>query len=180
AVWTALGHIYGFTNTNRRSVPFSTASKLATLSTLGLLLQMAYGAFNAGLKAGHVSDTWPLMLGRWMPQDLLNQIQPPALNLVAAPLTVAFIHRWLAFILLVFVGVALYVIGRLSLESGLRKVLRWIAALSALQIGLGIAVVVSRVSIAVALLHQANALALFVLAVYSLHRLRNRDAIAAA
>ena len=76
AVWTALGHMYGFSAVEGRA-HWSPASKVALIATIGLLIQMAYGAFTAGLKAGHISNTWPLMLGRWVPPALLQQVQPP-------------------------------------------------------------------------------------------------------
>jgi heme A synthase len=53
-----------------------------------------------------------------------------------------------------------------------------IGALGVLQIALGISVVVSGVDIALALLHQFNAICLFIASVFVLHRLRGRDAAA--
>ncbi len=50
-----------------------------------------------------------------------------------------------------------------------------IVTLVLLQIGLGVYVVVSHGQIAIALLHQANAIALFAATVYLLHRLRAAD-----
>jgi heme a synthase len=178
AEWTALGHAFGFGSAEERG-RWSAPSLVALLATMGLLVQMAYGAFTAGLRAGLVSDTWPMMLGRWVPRELLGQLQPAAANLVAAPLTVAFIHRWLAVLVLALAGAAYYVIGKTKAQPQVRVGLRWIAALSVVQMALGVAVVVSHVSIAVALLHQANALALFVLAVFVLSGLRRHDAVAA-
>ena len=176
ALWTALGHRYGFRG-SRSSAPWSSASKAAVIAMLGLLVQMAYGAFTAGLKAGHVSDTWPLTLGRWIPSGLLNQMQPPFLNLIAAPLTVAFIHRWLAVLVLILAGFAVHAVGKSQMDThDLRVPLQGLCASAVLQFGLGIAVVISRVNIIVALLHQANALAFFGLAIIALHRLRSRDA----
>ena len=37
-----------------------------------LILQITYGGMTAGLKAGHVSDTWPLMFGKLIPPRLFN------------------------------------------------------------------------------------------------------------
>src|ERR1041385_7218575 len=66
SLWTAFGHKYGFPE---RSKPakWSLPSKLALTSFLLLLIQISYGAMTAGLKAGHVSDTWPLMFGKLIP-----------------------------------------------------------------------------------------------------------------
>jgi cytochrome c oxidase assembly protein subunit 15 len=174
SLWTALGHYYGFPPQGG-AVKWSVASAATLAGLLFLLLQMAYGSFTAGLKAGHVSDTWPLMLGRLVPPGLLLQVEPPLLNLVDAPLTVAFIHRWLAFIVLI-IGVAIYLILRQQKPGRtVAKGLGLLMALTLLQIVLGISVVLSRVEIAIALLHQANALALFVVVIYLLNRLRAAD-----
>jgi cytochrome c oxidase assembly protein subunit 15 len=174
SLWTALGHVYGFPDYSQ-AAKWSRASLLASAGLVALLVQMAFGGFTAGLKAGHVSDTWPLMLGRLVPQGLLGQVQPAALNLVDAPLTVAFIHRWLA---LAVLAVALLVYGSVRrgiLADELRMGVTLLVALTALQIALGIAVVLSRVEIVLALVHQLNAIGLFGTTVYLLHRLRARD-----
>ncbi len=48
--------------------------------------------------------------------------------------------------------------------------------MAALQITLGMLVILSYVNIVIALLHQANAILLFVLAIYFIHRFRALDA----
>jgi cytochrome c oxidase assembly protein subunit 15 len=174
SVWTGLGHVYGFGDPARPN-RWSAGSRLALVGLIALLLQMAYGAFTAGLKAGHVSNTWPLMLGRLIPPGMLDQITPPLLNLVAAPLTVAFIHRWLAVLVLVLGLVSYDVIRRLNLPKRIVAGLKLALVLGLIQIGLGIAVVISGVTIAIALLHQLNAIALFITTVFVLHRLRSDD-----
>lgn len=174
SLWTALGHAYGFPDYSQAAK--WSGSSLSALAAFGLLLvQMAFGGFTAGLKAGHVSDTWPSMLGRLIPQGLLSQVEPPALNLVDAPLTVAFIHRWLAFAVLTAAVVVYETIRRRVLDNELRTCISLLVTLTALQIGLGIAVVLSHVEILLALVHQLNAIALFATTVYLLHRLRARD-----
>src|SRR3990172_3343918 len=63
SLWTALGHKYGFPDQNKKA-KWSLPSQLALLSFILLIIQISYGGMTAGLKAGHVSDTWPLMLDR--------------------------------------------------------------------------------------------------------------------
>ena len=72
AVWTALGHRYGFVAAQGRRTAGRWPARSPSSPRIGLLIQMAYGAFTAGLRAGHVSNTWPLMLGRWVPPALLR------------------------------------------------------------------------------------------------------------
>src|SRR5574338_736718 len=80
SLWTAFGHRYGFP----RKARFSLASKLGGVAFAVLLIQLAYGGFTAGLKAGLVSNTWPLMFGRLIPANLLN---PPS-NVIETPHTI--------------------------------------------------------------------------------------------
>jgi heme A synthase len=61
-------------------------------------------------------------------------------------------------------------------QSGLDMILLGLIALVVLQICLGILVVLLHVPLSIALLHQANALALFVLGVILIHRLGVRSA----
>jgi len=172
--WTALGHLYGFPDSTKKS-RWSTASRWTILALILLLVQSAYGGFTAGLKAGHISDSWPRMLGRLVPAGLLNQVRPTLLNLVAAPLTVAFIHRWFAFAVLLTALFAYPSIRRRTRPSEIVFGVWLILAAGVLQIVLGIAVILFHVQMALALLHQANAIVLFAAALYVLHRLRAAD-----
>ena len=70
ALWTALGHRYGFPDKSRKA-RWSLPSKLALVSFVFLIIQISYGGMTAGLKAGHVSDTWPLMFGKIIPPESL-------------------------------------------------------------------------------------------------------------
>jgi heme A synthase len=64
---------------------------LALTGTL-LGLQIVWGAFVAGLKAGHYANTFPLMAGRLVPPGLLAY-RPAAAAFVENPLTVQWTHR---------------------------------------------------------------------------------------
>src|SRR5512145_2140908 len=80
ALWTALGHKYGFSDTNKKA-KWSVPSKLALVSFILLVIQITYGGFTAGLKAGHVSETWPLMFGMWLPPNLFSSL----INILESP-----------------------------------------------------------------------------------------------
>lgn len=62
-----------------------------------LFVQLTYGAFMAGLKAAMAAPTWPDINGTWIPQALLHN------NLVSDRINVHFIHRTLAYLLLVLI-----------------------------------------------------------------------------
>ncbi|MCL4274724.1 MAG: COX15/CtaA family protein [Anaerolineales bacterium] len=170
ALWTALGHKFGF-HTATQKAKWSLPSKLALWSTVILLIQIAYGGLTAGLKAGHVSSTWPLMLGRWIPPNLFNSW----VNLFETPQTVVFIHRWLAWIGVILVPLVIYIVKKQNYPADIHKGLWWLFGVVVLQITLGVLTVLSYVNIVIALIHQANAIVLLGLAVYFIHRFRALD-----
>lgn len=171
ALWTAFGHQFGFPEAGKK-VNWSLPSKLALGSFVILSLQIAYGGMTAGLKAGHVSSAWPLMFGRWVPPNLFNSF----INLFESPQTIMFIHRWFAWVGLLAVPYVFWVVKRQNYPSDIQKGLAWLVGVVALQITLGVWTVLSFVNIVVALVHQANAIVLFGLAVYFIHRFRALDA----
>jgi cytochrome c oxidase assembly protein subunit 15 len=163
SLWLALGHKSGFRRGPRRSVLAGAA--LASLALL--VIQIAYGGLTAGLKAGHLSDTWPLMFGTLVPPGLFSS---PG-GLVAAPATVLFIHRWLAFAGLAALPVVYWKARRNNAGRAFLAGLKWLAALAVLQVVLGVLTLLGHVQLTVALLHQASAVALFSLAIYLVYQL---------
>jgi len=170
SLWTALGHKYGFPDTNRK-VKWSLPSKLTAWSIALLILQISYGGMTAGLKAGHVSDTWPLMFGKWIPPNLFNSW----INLFETPQTIVFVHRWLAWSGLIVVPLVYYFVKKQNYPQDIKKGLLWLIGVVALQITLGVLTILSYVNIVIALAHQTNALVLFMLGIYFIHRFRALD-----
>ncbi len=64
---------------------------------LVLFFQLIYGALMAGHKAATAAPTWPTINGNWWPAQLFT----PFVNIVENKITVHFIHRALAYILVV-------------------------------------------------------------------------------
>jgi len=170
ALWTAFGHKYGFHDSNKKA-KWSLASKMAVVSFIFLIIQITYGGFTAGLKAGHVSDTWPLMLGKLIPPNLFNSW----INLIESPQTIVFIHRWFAWLGIILVPAVFYIAKKQNYPAEIQNGLKWLIGVVALQITLGVLTILSYVNIVVALIHQANAIFLFGLALYFIHRFRALD-----
>jgi cytochrome c oxidase assembly protein subunit 15 len=169
AIWTATGHRYGFHQTGKAK--WSLPAKLAIVSFVVLIIQITYGGFTAGLKAGHVSDTWPLMLGKWIPPNLFNSW----VNIFETPQTIVFIHRWFAWLGIILVPVVYYIVKKQNYPADIQKGMIWLIGVVVLQITLGVLTILSYVNIVIALLHQANAILLLGLAVYFIHRFRALD-----
>lgn len=146
------------------------ATAAVTIALCFLTLQIIYGGMTAGLKAGYLSDTWPLMFGAIVPPGLFSFVQPALLNLLEAPVTVMFVHRWLP-----FVGLALFpllwraVRQQCGYTPSISRLLRSVLGMFLLQILLGIATVLSHVALPLALVHQGGAIVLVVLLVLLLH-----------
>jgi cytochrome c oxidase assembly protein subunit 15 len=170
SLWVALGHLFGFPR-GAQDVRWSPLSRLAVLAMGILLIQISYGGLTAGLKAGHLSDTWPLMFGRWLPPGLFSK---PG-YLLELPQTIFFVHRWFAFVAL-FTAAGIWYSARVrGYGRDITTGLLWVLVLGCVQITFGILVVLLHVQISLALLHQTGALILYALAVYFIHRLRALD-----
>ncbi|MEO6188460.1 MAG: COX15/CtaA family protein [Ginsengibacter sp.] len=106
-----------------------------------LAVQLVYGAFMAGLHAATSAPTWPTINGQWIP-DQLN-VFPGWKNLIDNKITVQFIHRGLAYIILILVFIWQYKAFRIPGTTLFRKTRVIPGLLILIQAGLGIATVVT-------------------------------------
>ena len=65
---------------------------------------IGFGAFVAGLRAGHMYNTFPLMAGYWVPPGMAA-MEPFWRNLFENPVSVQFIHRIIALSTLAVLGI---------------------------------------------------------------------------
>jgi cytochrome c oxidase assembly protein subunit 15 len=126
-----------------------------------LILQVTYGAFVAGLKAGFSFNTFPKMGDFWVPPGLLSHLEPWVSNLVSNSATVQFIHRGLAWALL-FSGFGMAWTWGWSARGAavtlvLRRALSTLAALLLLQFALGVATLLLAVPVWLGVAHQLGA-----------------------
>lgn len=126
-----------------------------------LLVQIIWGAFVAGMRAGHVSDSWPLMFGSLVPPDLVTR----AADLIDSPVTVHFLHRSLAYGV---AAAALLVAWRLA-RAGAGPRAGALAAAVVAQFALGVATVLSGVAIPLGVAHQAMGALLVAATVWAAH-----------
>jgi cytochrome c oxidase assembly protein subunit 15 len=143
-----------------------------------LLVVLTFGAFVAGLRAGHVHMTFPTMSGYWIPPGLLD-LSPAWLNFVATQTGTQFAHRWLATTLVVLC-LALWLWTR-QLDTGIavRRATTIVALLSLVQFALGAATILSGAQIALATVHQSGAILLLSALVLTLRRTRAPGSLAA-
>jgi len=165
-LWTALGLM----RPEPRPYPGAAPLRRHLLLLLALVLGMlTTGGFVAGLDAGKIYNSFPLMGSGLVPGELLA-LEPAWRNPFENPATAQFIHRWLAMI--VGLTVLTLWLRRARLPQGARGPLHLVFAMAAIQICLGISTLLLVVPVPLAAAHQAGAVMLLTLTVYALHALR--------
>ncbi len=125
-----------------------------------LVIQIMYGGFMAGLRAAIHYASWPLMNGKWIPDNLFF-MKPFIKNFGENIATIQFIHRGLAYLL--FFALLQY---WFKLKDKMKhNSIHALPILLSLQIILGIATLLAakggEISIVWGVLHQINGLLLF-------------------
>ena len=143
------------------------------LMLIGALLaaQIVWGAFVAGLKAGHAFNTFPLMAGGLIPPDLWSlHAGPLSLN---HPAAVQWMHRVLGTLLLVVTGAVFLRVRRHVVDPLSRRLNAGLLLLIATQYALGVLTLLYAVPVGLGVAHQATAMLTFgVWVVWSQHVLR--------
>ena len=149
--------------------PISANNRQTSVSTTFLaglvFLQIIAGAFVAGLKAGRIYNTWPMMDGDFIPQGYAR-LEPFWRNIFENIPAVQFNHRLLAYIIL---AATIWVFFVTKPFASLRGPMRVFCALVFLQVILGIYVLLTSEALWLALLHQFSAILVW-LAVIALMR----------
>jgi cytochrome c oxidase assembly protein subunit 15 len=175
-LWIALGLV---------RAPDSAADRLsgwrqtADAALLLVAATIAAGGFTAGLHAGLVYNTFPLMDGRLVPRDY-STLQPFWHNWFDNVAAVQFDHRVLAMATVLFVfGLGIAAL-RWPLPRAARAGLAAFVGLVLLQAALGIATLLYVVPVPLAASHQAGALLLLTAAINLRHALRPAASVDAA
>jgi heme a synthase len=139
---------------------------LAWIFTALVFCQLGLGALVAGLRAGLIYNTWPLMGSSLIPGEAFhpNPLQATFNDAATAQLD----HRMVAYAVVAFAIIQAIAALRATPGSPLASRAMVLAAIALLQVALGIATLLALAPIELALGHQALALALFGLAVVHL------------
>ncbi|MFQ5631920.1 MAG: COX15/CtaA family protein [bacterium] len=172
-VWTGLSWLNR--DAAKSTIAVSSRTRQATMTTFVLLLiQITLGGFVAGLRAGLVSNTFPKMAGAWL-SDLIWSLQPWYANFFENPFMLHFLHRWNGFVVLIVAGIMIFRFRREDISFVMQITLRMFMMLIAAQVFLGILTILLQVPVAMASLHQAVALLLFVVLLVVLFQVKNSE-----
>lgn len=169
--WYALSLTPGPSPSERGAQPLLRKSAIILFSIV--VLQIIYGAFVAGLKAGYGYPTWPKMGDQWVPDDIFA-LEPMWKNFLEGHAGVQFIHRYLAYVVVLIVGIIFYrsnrkdAMHRVSTEQ--KKIINTLAIIVLAQFTLGVITLLYGVPILIAVLHQTGAFFLFATTLLLIHK----------
>ncbi|MDH4262446.1 MAG: COX15/CtaA family protein [Spirochaetia bacterium] len=156
---------------NKKSNAIHKRFKQSLLLTAGICLQIIYGAFTAGKKAGFGYNTFPKMDDAWIPEAVFS-IQPSWLNFLETNAAIQFTHRMIAWSLIIGIPVFLWKI-RNELNKLQKFSMNLLFAALCIQFTLGVVTILFIGSYEVVLpaIHQSGAFILFSTAIFFNHRL---------
>ncbi len=132
-----------------------------------LFIQITVGAFVSGMDAGKIYNSWPLMGSGYFPDD--NKVGNLfSLAAFDDPSLVQFMHRNLAFIILLFYFYILLKVYFLKISKYF-KILKLIGGILFIQIILGIITLMSGAQMFLASMHQISSIFLVSSSIYFLY-----------
>jgi cytochrome c oxidase assembly protein subunit 15 len=164
-VWTALD-LRQLARTGEHRPARLTGLALGVIAVL--FIQLLLGAWVAGLDAGYIASDWPLMQGDLVPAGI-DIARGTGFALTHDPYLIHFLHRWWAWVALA----ALVVLAR-RVKPLDRRASIAIHSTLGVQILLGIATVLSGMSIWLAASHQAVGALLVAATAWGAHVLGRR------
>ena len=166
-LWVALDLIYPI-----RKLPHLSLRKIARYALVVLLIQIIYGGFVAGLNAGLIHNHWPLMSdGQFIHDSVFIEQKTLLLNLTEGKSGVQFVHRTLAYVVVVFIVLLYFKSKTTILDNGQIKGINLLLILVLVQFLLGVLTLLLHVPLWLGLAHQINAFFLLATMTYALHRL---------
>ena len=135
-----------------------------------ILITVFSGGMVAGLDAGLVYNTFPLMGDTFVPLDIL-ELRPKFINFFENPVTVQFDHRILGITTFALILLIWFYARLMNFNSNIKKKTNILLVVVLIQICLGITTLLSYVAILPAIVHQLGSLVLFTISIWILKSL---------
>ncbi len=164
--WVAMSLLFP-NNSNERHPWYLKSLALTILTSITIIS----GGFVAGLRAGKIYNTFPMMGDSWVPPGMMA-LEPAWRNFFDNIATVQFDHRILAITTLIAVIAFWFKARDADLPSRSQPAVNALLHTAVLQVALGITTLVMSVPVILGATHQAVAMVLFTVSLYILHSLR--------
>lgn len=135
-----------------------------------LAVQIVYGGFVAGLKAGLLHNHWPFMNEGKFIHESAYAIDPFYLNLIENPSGIQFVHRTFAYVVVIIIAIIWYRGKQLSLTPIQSKSIDSLLILVGVQFLLGVLTIIYGVPLWLGVAHQVGAFLLLSAMTFTLHR----------
>jgi len=171
--WVAMDLLFTKSDSDTPTLP----GKIHLYSWLLLLfifITAMSGGFVAGLKAGFAYNTFPLMAGQWIPENI-GILEPAWKNIFENVATVQFQHRVLAISVFFLVPIYWYLTTRVVTSNRLKTGLHLLLIMVVIQVALGISTLLLVVPISLAAAHQAGALLLFTIVLFTTQQVNSHS-----
>jgi cytochrome c oxidase assembly protein subunit 15 len=165
--WVAMSLLFPRNASSEKHAWYGRTLALFVLITVTVIS----GGFVAGLKAGKIYNTFPMMGEHWIPPGLMA-LEPFWRNLFENMVTVQFDHRLLALTTFTLIVVYWFRARAVTLPARARPAVNALLHTAGLQVVLGVTTVLMAVPVFLGAAHQAVAMLLFTVALYLVHALR--------
>ncbi|TRZ42787.1 COX15/CtaA family protein [Robertkochia solimangrovi] len=166
-LWVALDLIYK----NKSHVIDKGFRNLIRVGLIILLIQIIWGAFVAGLDAGFVHNFWPMMSeGKFIHPTAYTELEPVWKNFVEGKSGVQFVHRTMAYVVVLIIGIIFFKSRKLELTRDQYNGVRALLGLVLLQFLIGVMTLLLSIPIWLGVTHQVVAFFLLSAMIFTLHR----------
>ena len=155
-------------NINLKKIKINFKTYLPEIFLFLLFIQLILGAFVSGMDAGKIYNNWPLMGQNYYPDDSYFS-DLFKLNAFDNPSIVQFIHRNMAYVILIFYLFMVFKFSKIKVKY-INNIIYIIGIILFLQIFLGIFTLLSGANIFYSSLHQINTIFLFSSSIYFIFR----------
>ena len=155
-------------NINLKKIKINFKTYLPEIFLFLLFIQLILGAFVSGMDAGKIYNNWPLMGQNYYPDDSYFS-DLFKLNAFDNPSIVQFIHRNMAYVILIFYLFMVFKFSKIKVKY-INNIIYIIGIILFLQIFLGILTLLSGANIFYSSLHQINTIFLFSSSIYFIFR----------
>ncbi len=136
-----------------------------------LVIQIIWGAFVAGLDAGFLHNHWPLMNdGKLIHETVTIEQNPVWKNFIEGKSGVQFIHRYLAYIVVILIFIIWIKTKKMSLTRLQKLAVQSLVYMVLIQFILGVFTLLYQVPVVLGVLHQVMAFFLLAGMTFTLHR----------
>ncbi len=158
--WVTFGLLFPpikFSNLEQRKL-----NRWSLVLLITVTIQIIYGAFVAGTKAGYVYNTFPKMGDEWMASSVSFALQKDGVSsLINNLASVQFLHRWLAMVVMGLIFYIFYLARKNVVSLYQQSAIRYCVYAVAIQILLGVYTLLYAVPVWLGVIHQVGAFFLF-------------------